>query len=68
MKIRSQGIPKRRFSRSFTISDDIIVKSDLKDGMLNIDLERVIPEEKKLRLDSYWFLIMRETFHNVYWR
>ena len=44
-------IAKRAFSRSFTLSDDIIVKgADLKDGMLNIDLEKVIPEEKKPRL------------------
>ena len=46
-----KGIAKRAFSRSFTLSDDIIVKgADLKDGMLNIDLEKVIPEEKKPRL------------------
>ena len=47
----NKGIAKRAFSRSFTLSDDIIVKgADLKDGMLNIDLEKVIPEEKKPRL------------------
>ena len=46
-----KGIAKRAFSRSFTLSDDIIVKgADLKDGMLNIELEKVIPEEKKPRL------------------
>ena len=46
-----KGIANRAFSRSFTLSDDIIVKgADLKDGMLNIDLEKVIPEEKKPRL------------------
>ena len=46
-----KGIAKRAFSRSFTLSDDIIVKgADLKDGMLNIELEKVIPEEKKSRL------------------
>ena len=46
-----KGIAKRSFLRSFTLSDDIIVKgADLKDGMLVINLEKVIPEEKKPRL------------------
>jgi molecular chaperone IbpA len=46
-----KGIAKRDFLRSFTLSDDIIVKgADLKDGMLTIDLEKVIPDEKKPRL------------------
>ena len=44
--------------RSFTLSDDIIVKgADLKDGLLVIDLEKVIPE-KEATADSNWFLIM----------
>ena len=43
-----KGIAKRSFMRQFTLSDDIIVKgADLKDGMLIIDLEKVIPDEKK---------------------
>ena len=46
-----KGIAKRSFMRSFSLSDDIIVKgADLKDGMLIVDLERVIPDEKKPRL------------------
>ena len=46
-----KGIAKRSFMRQFTLSDDIVVKgADLKDGLLVIDLERVIPEEKKPRL------------------
>ena len=46
-----KGIARRSFNRTFSLSDDIIVKgADLKDGMLIIDLERVIPEEKKPRL------------------
>ena len=46
-----KGIARRSFSRSFSLADDVIVKgADLKDGMLIIDLERVIPEEKKPRL------------------
>jgi len=46
-----KGIAKRSFMRSFSLSDDIIVKgADLKDGMLIVELERVIPDEKKSRL------------------
>ena len=46
-----KGIAKRSFMRSFSLSDDIIVKAaDLKDGMLIVELERVIPAEKKPRL------------------
>jgi len=46
-----RGIAKRSFSRAFQLSDDIIVKSaDLQDGMLIVNLERVIPDEKKPRL------------------
>ena len=45
------GIASRAFSRSFTLSDDIVVKgADLVNGMLTIDLERIVPEEKKSRL------------------
>ena len=46
-----RGIAKRSFSRAFQLSDDIIVKSaDLQNGMLIVNLERVIPDEKKPRL------------------
>ena len=46
-----KGIARRSFSRSFSLADDVVVKgADLKDGMLIIDLERVIPDEKKPRL------------------
>jgi len=46
-----QGIAKRSFQRQFNLSDDIIVKSaDFIDGMLIVNLERVIPDEKKPRL------------------
>ena len=45
-----RGIAKRQFSRRFTLSDDVVVKgADLYNGLLTIDLERVIPEEKKPR-------------------
>ena len=46
-----KGISTRQFERSFTISEDMKVKNaELKNGLLNIDLERIIPEEKKPRL------------------
>ena len=46
-----KGISTRQFERAFTISEDIKVKNaELKNGLLNIDLERIIPDEKKARL------------------
>ena len=46
-----KGISTRQFERSFTISEDIKVKNaELKNGLLNIDLERIVPEDKKSRL------------------
>ena len=43
-----RGIVKRAFSRSFTLSHDVVIKgADLINGMLTISLERIIPEEKK---------------------
>ena len=46
-----RGIAKRALSRSFQLSDDLIVPdADLADGMLIVNLERVIPDEKKPRL------------------
>ena len=45
-----KGIAKRMFSRSFTIADDVVVKSaELKDGLLKVSMERIIPEAKKAR-------------------
>merc|ERR1712188_196869 len=39
-----KGISTRQFERSFTISEDIKVKdAELKNGLLAIDLERIIP-------------------------
>jgi len=46
-----RGIAKRTFERNFTLSDDVIVKGcGLINGMLTVELERVIPEEKKSRM------------------
>ena len=45
-----QGISKRFFSKTFTIADDTEVKgAELKDGLLKVSLERIIPEAKKPR-------------------
>jgi|TARA_B100002003_G_scaffold109242_1_gene101173 molecular chaperone IbpA len=46
-----RGIAKRTFERAFTLSDDIVVKGcDLTNGMLTVELEKIIPEEKQARL------------------
>ena len=46
-----RGISYRKFDRKFTLSDDIVVTgAKLENGMLTIDLERIVPEEKKPRL------------------
>jgi molecular chaperone IbpA len=45
-----RGISKRKFSRTFTLAEDIKVNgAELKDGMLLVDLEKIVPEEKKPR-------------------
>ena len=46
-----KGISNRAFNRTFTISDDVVVKgATFENGLLNVELERIIPEEKKPRL------------------
>ena len=46
-----RGISSRRFERKFTMADDIVVNgAKLENGMLTVELERVVPEEKKPRL------------------
>jgi len=43
-----KGISQRQFARSFTIADDVKVgEAQLKDGLLIISCERIIPEHKK---------------------
>jgi len=45
-----RGISKRMFARSFTIANDVEVKgAELKDGLLKVSLERIIPEHKKAK-------------------
>ena len=49
-EILHKGIAKRYFSKSFTIADDVEVKgAELKDGLLKVSLERIVPESKKPR-------------------
>ena len=50
-EIIHKGISQRSFSRSFTIADDVKVSgAELKDGLLTINCEKIVPEEKKKKL------------------
>ena len=50
-EIIHKGISQRQFARSFTIADDVKVNgAELKDGLLTISCEKIIPEIKKKRL------------------
>ena len=45
-----KGIAKRSFMKSFTIADDVEVKgAELKDGLLKVSLEKIVPDHKKAR-------------------
>ena len=45
-----RGISFRQFNRKWTLADDIVVNdAKMENGMLLIELERVVPEEKKPR-------------------
>ena len=46
-----RGISQRSFARSFTIADDVKVNgAELKDGLLTINCEKIIPEQNKKKL------------------
>ncbi len=48
-----KGISKRYFKKTFTLADDVEVKgAELKDGLLKISMEKIIPENKKLKTIS----------------
>ena len=50
-EILHKGISQRQFARSFTIADDVKVNNaELKDGLLTISCERIVPEHKKKKL------------------
>ena len=43
-----KGISKRYFSKVFTIADDVEIKgAELKDGLLKVSLNKILPEGKK---------------------
>jgi molecular chaperone IbpA len=43
-----KGIASRKFTRSFALGEYMeVTGADLKDGMLNINVDRTVPEEKK---------------------
>ena len=45
-----KGIAKRNFTKSFTIAEDVEIKgAELKDGMLRVSMEKIVPEAKKLK-------------------
>lgn len=45
-----KGISKRYFKRQFTLSNDVEIKgAELKDGLLKVSMEKIIPESKKLK-------------------
>jgi molecular chaperone IbpA len=46
-----KGISKRYLSKSFTVADDVEIKgAELKDGLLTVSMERIVPENKKARV------------------
>jgi len=48
--ILHKGISKRYFKKQFTIADDVKVNgAELKDGLLKVSMEKIIPEARKLR-------------------
>ena len=45
-----KGIAKRNFMKHFTIADDVEVKgAELKDGLLKVSLEKIVPDHRKAR-------------------
>jgi len=46
-----KGIAKRYFSKVFTIANDVEIKgAELKNGLLKISLEKILPEGKKAKI------------------
>ncbi|GAA0860100.1 Hsp20 family protein [Aliiglaciecola litoralis] len=47
-KFLHKGISERNFERKFQLGDHVkVLNADMKNGLLHIELERVIPEAKK---------------------
>tara|TARA_S200002703_G_C3747394_1_gene229956 strand:- start:462 stop:902 length:441 start_codon:yes stop_codon:yes gene_type:complete len=50
-KFAQKGIAKRPFSKSFHLASDVVVDGvSFRDGMITIDLQQVIPEDKKEKI------------------
>ena len=48
--ILHKGIAKRFFSKTFTVADDCEIKgAELKDGLLKVSMEKIIPESRKAK-------------------
>ena len=48
--MQHRGISKRMFTRTFTIANDVEVKgAELKNGLLIVSMERIIPDHKKAK-------------------
>ena len=48
--VQDKGIAKRNFTKSFTIADEVEIKgAELRDGLLSVSMERIIPDHKKAR-------------------
>jgi molecular chaperone IbpA len=46
-----RGISYRKFNRKFTLAEDVeVIGASLKDGLLTVTLEQIVPEEKKPKL------------------
>ena len=46
-----RGIAKRYFKKTFSVADNCEIKgAELKDGLLKVSLERIIPEAQKPRV------------------
>lgn len=49
-KFLHKGISERNFERKFQLGDNVkVLTADLQNGLLHIDLERVVPETQKPR-------------------
>ena len=43
-----RGLAQRSFTRSWAVPDDLVVKNvNFEDGLLLIDIERIIPEHRQ---------------------
>ena len=50
-KVVYQGIAQRAFKQQFTLSEDVVVQgAELINCLLSINLEKIIPDEKKPRM------------------